>query len=85
MIFGPSDEYALDSTKPYTVKAQFFADGYELEKIKVCLIQNGKEVATLEHTDATYLRPLATNLMYGMAVGISVFEVGTVNEIAGEC
>ena len=85
MIFGPSDEYALDSTKPYTVKAQFFANGDELEMIKVCLIQDGKEVATLEHTDTSYLRPLSENLVYGMAVGISVFEVGTVNEIAGEC
>lgn len=52
MAYGPSSDYTVDTTKPYTVKTQFFAEvdsegtKGDLLRIETCLIQ-GENMITL--------------------------------------
>jgi len=53
MAYGPGSDNTIDTTKPYTVKTQFFAEVDEegtkgdLLRIETCLIQ-GENMITLK-------------------------------------
>lgn len=55
-LFGPGSQYAIDTTKPFTVKTQFITDdGKEtgnLKEVKRVYVQNGKTVNGGSLTDA---------------------------------
>lgn len=53
-------------------------------EIRTTLSQNGNEIV-LSHTDADYLNALSPKLYYQMAMGISVTEIATENDIGGYC
>lgn len=92
--FGPGSDYSINSEEPFNVMVQFYApygsaadsEMYgDLSWIEISIRQDENQVK-LFHTDMTELSGLSQRLRSNMALVVSNFDAGTVNDISnGVC
>lgn len=78
MEFGPTPEYTINSSQPYKVRTQFFADQDEngdataLTNVMITLSQ-GEVFVELNLDCPDYINSLTWKLYYNMNIGVSVY------------
>jgi len=81
--YGPGADYPIDSNRPFTVSAKFYApvsedsmEGFgDVSRVEIYLNQQGNSVMLI-HDDTTLLSQLSDNLRYDMALVVSNFNDG---------
>lgn len=91
--YGPGADYPIDSNRPFTVSAKFYApvsedsmEGFgDVSRVEIYLNQQGNSVMLI-HDDTTLLSQLSDNLRYDMALVVSNFNDGaSIDNTNGQC